>query len=153
MTLTRIVGRKNLDLLRYQGEQEIDVSADRVRARFATPGKHTIYDRKLREAEKYLEAVAGNKPPANLRKFPYLAAETGISAPTTELLAQLWVTMNEQWETISPAIEQITLGANPQVRNAPRKAEIDAIVEVTVATLDGIGDKPPKAPKRPRTNT
>lgn len=147
MTLTRIVGRKNLDLLRFQAEQAVDRFADRVRARFATPGKHTIYDRKLREAERYLEALAANKPPANLSKFPYLASETGLSAPTTEALAQLWIAMNEQWETVSPAIEQITVGAKAQVRNARDKSTIDAIVAQTTAALDGIGNKPPAPPK------
>lgn len=148
MTLTRIVGRKNLDFLRYRGEQAIDAAADRTRARFATPGKHQIYSDKRREATAYLAAVTAGDP-IDMAQHPYLAAETGITAPTTEDLANLWITMNQQWQQVAAALEQITVAAKAQVRAANSSAVIDATVATTVAALDGIGTKPPEPPKIP----
>lgn len=146
MTLTRIVASKNLGLLRYRGEQDIDAAADRTRARFATPGKHAIYADKRNEAAGYLAAVVAGDP-IDMATYPYLAAETGITAPTTEDLANLWVTMNQQWQQVAAALEQITIAAKAQVRAANSGAVIDGIVSATVAALDGIGTKPPEPPK------
>lgn len=146
MTLTRIVASKNLDLLRYRGEQAIDAAADRTRARFATPGKHAIYADKRNEAIAYLVAAAAGDP-IDMAQYPYLAAETGVTAPTTEALADLWIAMNAQWQMVAAALEQITIAAKAQVRAAASGAAIDAIVSATVAALDGIGTKPPEPPK------
>lgn len=146
MTLTRIVASKNIDLLRYRGEQAIDAAAERTRARFATPGKHQIYSDKRNEAMAYLAAVAAGDS-IDMANYPYLAAETGVTAPTTEDLATLWITMNAQWQQVAAVLEQITIGAKAQVRAAASSAVIDAIVSATVAALDGIGTKPPEPPK------
>lgn len=148
--LARVTAAKNMALLRHEAATAIDAKADEVRARFATPGKHTIYDRKLREAERYLDALShGNNLPS-LNGYPYLRAETGLTAPGAEALARLWVAMSVQWETVSPAIEALALGAKAAVRAAGSKAAVDAAAAQATAALDAIGEKPPQRPDKPR---
>ena len=87
-----------MEVRRGVGTDRIDEKAEEVRARFATPGKHVIYDKKLQEALKYIEAINSNKPPSDLKKFPYLRKEVGLTAPTPLELANLWISMNEAWD-------------------------------------------------------
>jgi hypothetical protein len=54
--------------------------------------------------------------------------------------------MNAQWEEISPVIEDISLTAKAQVRVARSRADIEAIRNAAITTLDGIGTPPPKRP-------
>lgn len=151
LTVVRVA--KNLALVRYDAERAIDDAADQTRARFATPGKHTIYDKKLQEATRYLDAIAAGKTPADLTKFPYMRREVGSgkTAATPEELANLWVTMNAQWEQVSPIIEDISITAKAQVKTARSRAEINAIRNTAASALDGIGDPPPRRPgNKPR---
>ena len=147
--LTRVAVAKNLPLLRHRAEAAVEAKAEQVRARFATPGKHTIYDRKLREAERYLDALGRGQPP-NLAAYPYLRAEAGLTAPDAEALARLWVAMAAQWEAVSPAIEAASLRAKAAVRAAPGSAAIDAAVREAAALLDAVGDPAPRPPDKPR---
>lgn len=148
MTLQTVRGSKNLDLSRYEAEQAIEYAAAETRARFATPNKHTIYDRKHREATRYLDAVAAGNTPANLNGYPYMRKEVGPgkTAETALELANLWVAMNAQWEEVSPVIEDISLTAKAQARSANSRADIDAIKDAALAALDAIGTPPPKRP-------
>jgi hypothetical protein len=148
MTLQTVRGSKNLDLSRYEAEQAIERAAADTRARFATPDKHQIYDRKHREATRYLDAVAAGNVPPNLNSYPYMKKEVGPgkTAETALELANLWVAMNAQWEEISPVIEDISLTAKAQARSANSRADIDAIRDAALAALDGIGTPPPKRP-------
>ena len=143
--LTRVRSAKNMPLRRHEAENAIDREADIVRTRFATPGKHQIYADKRNEAERYLtEAQSGELP--NLSGFPYLSAETGITAETAADLAELWIYMDSQWKQVAALIEQITIGAKAQVRTAVSQAEIDAIVTAAAAALDQIGERQPERP-------
>ena len=146
--LTVVRAAKNLELVRYDAERAIDAAAEQTRARFATPGKHTIYDKKLQEATRYLDAVAAGKTPADLSKFPYMRREVGPgkTAATPSELAQLWVAMNAAWEGVSPIIEDISITAKAKVKSARSRADIDSIKDAAAAALDGIGDKPPRRP-------
>lgn len=143
--LKRVRASKNLSLNRFEAESSIDRAADTVRTRFATPGKHQIYADKRNEAERYLtEAQSGELP--NLAGFPYLSAETGITAETAADLAELWIFMDSQWKQVAALIEQITIGAKAQVRTAASQAEIDTIIATAAAYLDQIGERPPERP-------
>lgn len=150
MSPTRIRGTKDLTIPRYDAEQAIEDAANVARSRFATPTKHTIYDRKLQEGTRYLEAVAAGKPPQDLKKFPYMEKEVGPgkTAPTPEALATLWVTMNASWEHVSATIEQISVSAKAAVRLARSRADIDEITRVAVTELDNIGTPAPKRPRK-----
>lgn len=147
--LTVVRAAKNLKFVRYRAEREIEAAADETRARFATPGKHTIYDKKLQEAQRYLDAVASGKPPADLKKFPYMSREVGPgkTAETPEDLANLWIAMNGQWEQVSPIIEDISITAKSRVKTARSAADIDQIKAEAITSLDSIGEKPPENPR------
>lgn len=147
--LTVVRAAKNLKLLRYDAEQAIDAAAERTRARFATPGKHTIYDKKLQEGLRYLDAVAAGKTPADLSKYPYMAREVGPgkTAATAVDLANLWVAMNAAWEQVSPVIEDVSITAKARAKAATTAAAIASVAAAAAAVLDGIGEKPPERPK------
>lgn len=145
MTLTRVRSAKNMPLRRYEAENAIDRAAETVRMRFATPGKHQIYADKRNEAERFLtETMNGQQ--VDLADFPYISAETGMTATTPSELAQLWIYMDSQWKQVAALIEQITIGAKAQVRLASSQAEIDAITAASAAALDQIGERPPERP-------
>ena len=145
--LTPIRVGKNMALRRYEGEGAIDAVANDVRARWATPGKHQIYADKRNEAERYLaDAHSGAMP--DLTQYPYLSAETGLTAETAADLAELWIYMDSQWKQVAALIEQISIGAKARVKVAGSPDEIIAIVAEATAALDGIGDKPPQPPKK-----
>lgn len=145
MTLTRITAVKNVALDRREAEDAIDALAARVRARFAAPEKHQIYSDKRAEAVRYLDQVQGG--PVDLSSYPYLAAETGLTAETPLDLAELWLWMDGVWKGAAAAIEQIALSAKAEVRATRDRAAIQAIVTQTAETLDAIGEKPPERPK------
>lgn len=152
MTLTRITAAKNVALDRREAEDAIDASAARVRARFAAPEKHQIYSDKRAEAVRYLEQAQGGDP-VDLSGFPYLAAETGLTADTPLDLAELWLWMDSVWRGAAAAIEQIALSAKAEVRASRDRAAIQAIVAATAETLDAIGEKPPERPKSTLSGT
>lgn len=142
----RITAGKNLALLRHEAELAVNLKAAGVRARFATRDKHQIYADKRDEANRFLVLVEMGMDP-NDQDFPYLAAETGISAPTMIDLAHLWIFMDQSWKSIAASIEQISLSGKIRIRAAAGPAEIDQIVSQTSAILDAIGSGPPVRPK------
>jgi hypothetical protein len=150
MTLTVVRAAKNLPWLRYEAEQIVEDAAARARARYATPGKHTVYDRKVQEATRYLALVQTGDTPQNLAKFPYMKREVGPgkTAATALELANLWVEKNALWEDVSANIEEISVVAKAQARAAVGKASIDAITNSAVSSLDAIGDPPPQRPNK-----
>ncbi len=152
MTLARIRVSKNLALVRFEAERSIDVAANATRMRFATPDMHQIYSDKRNEAERYLKLLAEGTGP-DMGDFPYLSAEIGITAETASDVANLWIYMNQQWQTIASIIEQIRLGFKGQVREAASQQHIDAIVQQARFSLDAIGDRPPDRPKPVLTQT
>lgn len=143
----RITGAKNLTLHKFDAENSIDRKASQVRSRFATEGKHQLYADKRDEANRFLIVVDTGEEPID-EEFPYLVAETGISAATMIDLAHLWIFMNNAWKSVASVIEQITTEAKQRVRGATGPPEIQAIVDQTTAVLDAIGQKPPARPKQ-----
>jgi hypothetical protein len=144
---TRITAKKNRPLLRRLGEDETDRISAEVRARFATSDTHQIYADKREEARKYLIA-AGTGEQTSAAEFPYLYAEAGLSAPNLLDLANLWISLDNSWKTVSAQIEKIRIGAKKKIRAAKGQAEIDRILAETRASLDAIGTAPPEPPKQ-----
>ncbi len=145
--LTPIRVGKNMALRRYEGETAIDAVANDVRARWATPGKHQIYADKRMEAERYLAAAQAGELP-DLALYPYLSAETGLTAATAADLAELWIYMDGLWKQVAALIEQISIGAKARVKVSASPDEIKAIVTEATEALDAIGDKPPQPPQK-----
>jgi hypothetical protein len=149
MALTRVRAAKDLAFLRYLAEQRIEAAAAATRGRFATPGKHAIYQEKREEARAYLRAVQRNDP-IDMDDYPYLAAETGITAATPGALAQLWIDRDAAWKQAAPLVEKLSVRAKALARAARGPAEIEQEVQAALAALDAIGDKPPAPPKPDR---
>lgn len=141
--MTRIYGKKNIVLRRDKAAKKIESKADEIRARFATPGKHVIYEKKYQEALKYIAAIVQNAPPPDLKKYPYIKREVGLTAPTPLQVAQLWVSMSESLDQVAPLIEEVSLRGKYAVKSAQSQDEIDEIVLVTVDQLDSIGEPSP----------
>ena len=144
--MTRITATKNMPLLRHRGEEAVDQVASQVRARFATSNKHQIYADKRQEAERFLNAVeSGEEPDAT--QYPYLSAETGVSAATMLDLAYMWLSMDAAWKGVAALIEKIAIDAKIRIRQARNEAEITKIAAETATILTAIGTKPPEPPK------
>jgi hypothetical protein len=144
--MIRINATKNMPLLRHRGEQAIDLVASEVRARFATSNKHQIYADKRQEAERFLAAVeSGDEPDA--AQYPYLSAETGVSAATMLDLAYMWLSMDAAWKGVAALIEKITIDAKIRIRQARNEAEISKIAAETGNVLQSLGTKPPEPSK------
>lgn len=144
--MIRIIARKNLPLLRYRGEGEVDLAAKIARSRFATTDKYQIYADKREEAVRFLEAIDSGIEPSDA-DYPYLSAETGISAATMLDLAYMWLSMDMAWKSVAALIEKITISAKVRIRQAGDQAEISKISAETQAVLDVLGAKPPIQPK------
>jgi hypothetical protein len=145
--MIRITASKNLPLLRYRGTEAVDQAASEVRARFATATKHQIYADKRNEAERFLTAVeSGTEPDAS--QYPYLSAETGLSAATMLDLAYMWLAMDAAWKGVAALIEQITIDAKIRISEANDEAAISSIAAETRSTLEALGQKPPSPPNR-----
>jgi hypothetical protein len=148
--MTRIHGKKDMVLRRGIASTAIDAKADEIRARFATPGKHTIYDKKLQEATAYVALIDGATPPSDLSAFPYLRSEVGLTAPTPLELAQLWIGMNQAWAQVSALIEEVSLRGKYAVNSAKDQDTINDIVAETLEELDSIGEPAPSTLRRAR---
>lgn len=144
----RITATKNLTVPRYDATARIDTKATSIRSRFATTDKYQIYADKRDEAVRFLSAVEeGTEPDES--GYPYLLAETGITAATMIDLAYMWLAMDSAWKSVASLIEKITIEAKIRVREASSVAKITRIEAETAAILDALGDKPPDRPKPP----
>lgn len=144
--MDRITATKNVSLIRYLGETAVDAAAASTRARFATMEKYQIYDDKRNEALRFLQAVDDGEQPDDAG-FPYLSAETGLSAATMIDLAYMWITMDATWKQVSALIEKISIDAKIRIRQQHDQVRIDLIVTEAQAVLNALGDPPPSPPK------
>lgn len=101
------------------------VSAARQQYITFLPGQDAIYQAKENEAIAYLAATS-----PTLTDYPLLNAETGITAPTATELANLWITMAQQWRSVAAQLEAARMTANASVNLATTVAEVDAALAV-----------------------
>lgn len=116
---------------RASAQDEITAKRGRCRAAYITdlPGQDMVYLEKRTEA---IEFLAHSAPSQEL--FPMVYSEVGVTAPTAEQVAQVWLNMNDMWRMVSMLIERETLKAANLVAAATTKAEIDtAMAEMTTA--------------------
>lgn len=99
-----------------------------ARKKFITdmPGQEAIYARKKETAVAYLQI---DPPPENLNAFPLLKQEVGITAPTAFELAQLWLNLDNLWETVAANLEAVRLGANQTIDQAATMSELQQVEE------------------------
>jgi hypothetical protein len=89
------------------------------------PGQDAIYQAKENEAAAYLATTN-----SVLTDYPLLNAETGITAATPTELANLWLTLAQQWRSVAAQLEAARMTANASVNLATTVAEVDAALAV-----------------------
>lgn len=111
-----------LERIKESAFTRIDTAAEAERAKYITPGsgQAMVYQRKLAEAGALLSGSDGS--------FPHLEAEVGVTAPTLKAVAEVVLTMEEQWVHISAVLEGTRLIAKSLVRKATTPEEIEQIV-------------------------
>jgi hypothetical protein len=117
--------------------KEVNAKIGAVREEYITPipGQEMIY------SDKEEEAIAFNAiipRPTDLSEFPFLDAEIGITAPSAQELADLWIQMAADWRTIGPLLEQLRLGTIEAVRAATTAAEIEQAMVGLMNSLEGL---------------
>lgn len=121
----RVSLTKDLAPLRAAAFREVETRAAAARAVVLTPGKDAVYAGKLGEALSYL--AAGQ--PDDLGGFPFLRAETGVTASNASDLAELWIARDRDTLELVAAIERATMTAKAAVSLAASPAEIDAVIQ------------------------
>jgi plasmid maintenance system antidote protein VapI len=129
ITLTRNAESYNyeLDLYKAEAAKTVKSVVGNARLNYITdlPGQDAIYQAKENEATAYLAATS-----PTLTDYPLLNAETGITAPTATELANLWITMAQQWRSVAAQLEAARMTANASVNLATTVAEVDAALAV-----------------------
>ncbi|AZB55022.1 hypothetical protein EBL89_06740 [Cereibacter sphaeroides] len=110
---------------RSRAVERVNEGAGALRRQFVTPipGQEMLYLRKEQEARAF---VADPEP--NPERYPLIAAETGITAPTAWEIAQLWLNMADLWIAVAGPLEAARMTATNAIGAAASSAEIDAIL-------------------------
>jgi hypothetical protein len=112
-----------------KAKHALNIKVTKARRMYITalPGQDAIYQAKENEATAYLAAT----DPV-LADYPLLNAEVGITAATATELANLWITLAQQWRSVAAQLEAARMTANASIGSATTIAEVDA----ALATLD-----------------
>lgn len=97
------------------------------------PGQDAIYQAKEAEAKAYLAEAA-----PVLADYPLLDAETGITAANPTELANLWLTMGNQWRSVAALIEAARMTVNGAISGATTAEEIEAALTALDTALAGL---------------
>lgn len=105
----------NLDGWKIKLLTKIDIDAETARLRYITggSGQAMTYQQKSQEA-----AAALVDPFATVEKYPLLAAEIGITAPTLSGVASVVDAAYQNWRVVGGAIEALRLGGKASVTAA-----------------------------------
>ncbi len=161
----RLVLRKDIDLLRQDAIARINGMAGQVRARFVTviPGQDMIYLEKATEARRFLAAyptpdrAPGSVDPDPVSGYPFIAGETGITAPTGFKVAMLYAERAATFRRAGAAIDRVRLSGAKRAEAATSPEELETIVGEVAAQLEELptptrpgGSRPPR-PRPPRS--
>ena len=105
-----------------------------TRAQYITAllGQDMIYLAKEAEARSWLAAVT-----PDLADYPLLSAEIGLTAPTPDALAQVWLNLAAIWRAAAARLEVVRLSAPARIAAAP---DADAALAVAAAIIEDISD-------------
>lgn len=84
------------------------------------PGQSMIYLAKETEARAWLTAED-----PDLSGFPLLAAETGITAPDPDSLAQIWLNLADLWRGAAAQLEALRLTVSAAIDAAGTLEDVD----------------------------
>lgn len=133
---------KDLTALKRAAEAKVDGEAEALRQRFVTPGSGQAMTYLVKQ-EQARQCIADPDPdPAN---YPLLAAtigierdeETGQIAQNVTEVAQIVLSVLDQWMQVAAMIEQLRLGAKAAIRTATTPAAIEAAAQVDWQSIAG----------------
>lgn len=111
-----------------------EIAAIRGAARLAyitdLPGQDMLYIAKMEEARAFI--AEAEPDPAD---YPLIASEVGVTAPTAEEVAQVFLNLNALWRLAAGAIDAACFGAEAAVYAATTATEIDAALIALAAQL------------------
>jgi len=99
------------------------------------PGQELIYNAKEIEAKAWIA-----DPSPDPADYPMLSAEVGITEPTADDLATLWVTNAAKWRALAAQLEAARMTANIAISAATTQAEIDAALAALESDLSAMPD-------------
>lgn len=113
----------------------ITAAVQGLRLRLVTPlpGQEAIYLQKQAEAARY---VAN---PGPLDGFPFLAAEVGVTAPTAEELAQLWLNMAHIFAVVGSVTERARKAAEGGIAAAGDLDAVNKAEALFMAAMEALG--------------
>lgn len=124
--------KKDLTPLKEEAKSRIDAAAEKERGKYITlgSGQAMVYDQKAKEAELYM--TDENIPHGEI---PHLVAEAEVNDITIFDQAVVYLTMRQQWLTISPIIESKRLKAKEAISAAtnPEEIALSEVVDWTFA--------------------
>jgi hypothetical protein len=117
--------------------KEVNAKIGAVREEYITPipGQEMIYSAKEEEAKAFNAIIPR---PNDLSELPFLDAEIGITAPSAQELADLWIQMADEWRTIGPLLEQLRLGTIKAIKEATATTEVDTAMSDLINSLEGL---------------
>lgn len=120
--------------LKAEALREIDAGAEATRGLFLTlgSGQAMVYNQKQEEALAFM----GNME-ISPGEVPHLHAEATRNGISMFDQAVIYLTMREQWLTVSPIIENTRLAAKEAVSQATNPAEITAAKNIAWSALFG----------------
>ncbi len=136
--MPRLSLSKNIAALRLAATTAIDIAAEQERGKYLTlgSGQAMVYDQKRREAEEFIA-----NPEISEGEIPHLVAEAAKNGVPKFDQAVIYLTMRQQWLTISPIIETKRLAAKAAVMAAQTPAEIEQAQDIdwtALAILAGV---------------
>lgn len=127
--LVNDANQAKLTVTRKKYVAEMNAAIGRVRERFITqlPGQDMIYKAKEDEARLYLSL---NPTPETLDDFPFIRAETGVLAPTPDLVAQTWIGMSSYWREVAAQLEGLRMTASNALQAAQSADEMEQVMDI-----------------------
>ncbi|OQC19028.1 MAG: hypothetical protein BWX69_03040 [Planctomycetes bacterium ADurb.Bin069] len=123
-----------IEAVRARGVAQVNVLAGVARSRWLTdiPGQAEMYADQEREAADWM----GAGEPVDLTGYPMLAAMTGIVAPTTLEVAQVWRTTAGNYRYFRTQIEVARQTAIIDIAAATTAAAVQAVVDAVAALVE-----------------
>ncbi|HCO90950.1 MAG TPA: hypothetical protein DIT40_08255 [Alphaproteobacteria bacterium] len=129
----------DLETARSLASAEVNRAAGELRLNWITdiPGQAMVYLQKYDEARRYLaQAIL----PFDLGDYPFLQAEVGVTGDSPQAVAQVIVSLGNQWTAVAVEIETARLGAVKAIREAESLAEIHAAQGAGLSAIATIMD-------------
>lgn len=123
--------------LRSASLEKITQARGKARLLYVTdlPLQGSVYEEKRRDALAFFEHPA---PTEEL--FPEVYNEVGVTAPSAEEVALVWLHMNDRWKAASRFIEKATLTASNSVLAATTVAEAELALSTMHSLLSTLSE-------------